>query len=659
MNRVLISVPSVLLAIVCAACGDDSTTTGGTGGVGMSGGGGTSGAGGGTGVTGGATSAGGGTTSAGGTTGTTGGTTGTMGGSTGTTGGTTGTVGGATGTTGGSSGVTGGSSGVTGGSSGVTGGASGTTGGRTGRGGTTATGGAGGAGGGPTGGGGGASGGGTSGGGTSGGGTSGATGGDSGTGGGQPTGPSVYTSTNGSCVSGTGTTWTPGTISTSTGNATVTVNDTSQSQTWEGIGGSFNELGWKALQALSQADRDRAIQLLFGPEGARFVIGRIPIGASDYAIARYTDDEGGVDTAMANFNTTQDEKNLIPYIKAAMAVKPDIRFWASPWTPPTWMKKEPFTADTDGGGTTSSKFDSGHMDGSDANLGALAQYFVKWIAAYKAQGINVTMVAPQNEPNYALHYPTCIWASADYTKFVGQFLGPALAGTGVSVMLGTLSNADSGKDVDLANAALNDAAAKPFFTAVGVQWNVLDKVNGGTKFGSLPIWASEHKCGNYPWSGATGCGDGASTSCPAYNSAQAPNDQAYGVESWYQLRNAITKGGITAYNAWNMVLDSAGLGIDDHRDWKQNALLVAAGSTLKVTSAYCVFRHISQFVAVGAKRVGTSGGDAMAFKNPDGSLVAVMYNSGAANSAYVVSIGGQKLEFSMPAAGWATVVSGP
>ena len=131
------------------------------------------------------------------------------------------------------------------------------------------------------------------------------------------------------------------------------------------------------------------------------------------------------------------------------------------------------------------------------------------------------------------------------------------------------------------------------------------------------------------------------------------------MESWYQLRNAITKGGVTAYNAWNMVLDSSGLGIDDNRDWKQNALLVAAGSTLKVTSAYCVFRHISQFVAVGAKRVGTSGGDAMAFKNPDGSLVAVIFNSGAQNSAYVVSIGGQKLEFNMPAAGWATVVLAP
>ena len=493
-------------------------------------------------------------------------------------------------------------------------------------------------------------------GGTAAGGTQG-TGGTSAAGGTTSAGPAVYTSTNGSCVSGTSTTWTPGTIATSTGTATVTVSDTG-SQTWEGFGGCFNEKGWVALQALSSTDRDRAMQLLFGTNSARFAMGRIPMGASDYAIARYTDDEGSADTSMANFNTTQDSKDLIPYIQAALAVKSDIKFWASPWTPPTWMKVAPFTATTDDSATTTSNFDSGNMKDDANNLTAYAQYFVKFIAAYKAAGINISYVAPQNEPNYALHYPSCLWTSALFTKFVGQYLGPALP-SGVGVMLGTLSNANSGADVDLGNAVLADATAKGFLKVAGVQWNVLDKVDGGTTFGGLPIWATEHKCGNYPWSGATGCGDGSSTSCPAYNSSKAPNDQAYGVESWYQIRNAITKGKVTAYSAWNMVLDTVGNGIDTHRAWNQDALLaVDTGSkALNVTSAYCVFRHFSQFVDVGATRVTTSGGDAVAFKNPNGHIVAVMYNSGSANSSYVVSIGGQKLQFSMPANGWATVVN--
>jgi glucosylceramidase len=108
-----------------------------------------------------------------------------------------------------------------------------------------------------------------------------------------------------------------------------------------------------------------------------------------------------------------------------------------------------------------------------------------------------------------------------------------------------------------------------------------------------------------------------------------------------------------------MVLDSVGNGIDTHRKWNQDALLaVDTGSkALNVTSAYCVFRHFSQFVAPGAKMVATSGGDAVAFKNPDGHFVAVMYNSGSANASYAVSIGGKTVQFSMPANGWATVVN--
>jgi glucosylceramidase len=179
---------------------------------------------------------------------------------------------------------------------------------------------------------------------------------------------------------------------------------------------------------------------------------------------------------------------------------------------------------------------------------------------------------------------------------------------------------------------------------VGVQWGVLDRVNSGSTFQGLPIWATEHKCGNYPWQTST------------YNNTQAPNDLSYAVESWGYIRDAINKGKVTAYNAWNMVLDRTGLGIDTTRDWKQNALLVADSGAIKITPTYYVFRHFSQFVKPGAKVLSATGGDVVAFKNPDNSVVAVMYNSGAAKQ-YTVKIGQNLLQFSMPGAGWATVVS--
>ncbi len=77
---------------------------------------------------------------------------------------------------------------------------------------------------------------------------------------------------------------------------------------------------------------------------------------------------------------------------------------------------------------------------------------------------------------------------------------------------------------------------------------------------------------------------------------------------------------------------------------------------LIVTPAYDVFRHLSQFVAPGAKVLATSGGDALSFKNPDGSLVAVLHNAGSALTM-TVALAGRRLQFAMPSDGWAIVVS--
>ena len=104
-----------------------------------------------------------------------------------------------------------------------------------------------------------------------------------------------------------------------------------------------------------------------------------------------------------------------------------------------------------------------------------------------------------------------------------------------------------------------------------------------------------------------------------------------------------------------MVLDTVGNSIDAGKPWPQNALLTVDTSAkkLNLTPAYYAFRHFSQFVEVGAQRIDAIGPDAVAFKNPDGALVAVMYNSGAASN-YTVSIAGKKLQFPMPDNGWAT-----
>ena len=455
---------------------------------------------------------------------------------------------------------------------------------------------------------------------------------------------------------------TSGTLATSTAAATVTVNDGSALRAWDGFGGAFNEAGWNVLMMLSQADRDNALQMLFGTSGAHFSWGRIPIGASDYALTRYTEDETAGDNALSNFSISRDMMYLIPYVNAAKTVNPNMKFWASPWTPPTWMKT--FSGSVNGVSCATmggNNFNGGCMNATSANLTTLANYFVKWIQSYKAQGITIDTLAAQNEPNYAQGYPSAIWAPADYAKFLSQNLGPTFSSSSITtrIMLGTMSNGDNGatsKDLTVVQAVEADATAKGLVKMMGLQWGMLDLYEGKTSgvgpsnfmTGSLPVWATEHKCGNYPWN---------PSGYPAYKEP-APNDQAYAVESWGYIRDAINKGSVTAYNAWNMVLDTGGKGNDTVRQWAQDALLTVNTSSkaLILTPAFYVFRHASQFVQPGASVVSTSGSaDAFAFKNTDGSVVAVMYNSGGATTS-VVQIKGQKYSFSMPGTGWATVV---
>ena len=420
--------------------------------------------------------------------------------------------------------------------------------------------------------------------------------------------------------------------------ADVTVNDTATSQTWEGFGGSFNEKGWAYLSLLSEADRTKALTLLFGRDGCNLTWGRIPMGASDYAVDRYSLDEvaaGQTDMSMASFTMVRDQQNMIPFVKAAQAIKSSIRFWASPWSPPTWMKDGPFN--------DSYAFDGGSIKTDDATLDALALYFVKFIQGYGQEGINVEVVSPQNEPGYSGTYPTCSWPPATYATFVGKHLAPALtqANLTTKIMLGTF-NAGTG-DTTIVSTVMGDATASADISVFGYQWGMESNVKADLAKYKLPIWQTEHKCGNYPFGGGP------------FNMTMAPNDYAYAVESWGLFRDWI-KAGVSSYAVWNMVLDTGGNGIDSSRVWPQDALLAidTTTKTLNITPTYYVYRHFTQFVQPGAVVVGTTGGDALAFKNPDGTIVTVMYNSGAAKN-YVVAVGGKKLAFQMPSAGWATV----
>jgi glucosylceramidase len=414
------------------------------------------------------------------------------------------------------------------------------------------------------------------------------------------------------------------------GDADVTVDDGAVAQRWDGFGGTFSERSAEYLSQLSASDKEMALQLLFGPNGLRFNRGRIPIGASDYAIDRYTLDETPGDTSMSMFSIERDKQKLIPYIKAALAVAPGLHLWASPWSPPTWMK-------------SNGAFDGGTMMEDDATLQAFALYLAKFVQEYGKQGIPIEVVHPQKEPNLALDFPSCVWSPAAMTKFIGAYLGPTFADQNVNaqIFLGSLSEDDrSGRALAIISAVMADAAATTYVQGFGFEWDGVPLV-AAVEAMNLPIWQDNHNVGNLPWG-------------TSFRRDAAPNDHAYAVTSWGFIRDWI-RAGVDTYFTSSMILDSVGVGIGTMA-WPQNALLVVDTSSKKlvVTPAYYLFRQLSPYVDPGANVVGTTGGDALAFKNPDGTIVAVLYNSGDAKTT-IVAMAGKKLQFEMPANGWATV----
>ncbi len=415
------------------------------------------------------------------------------------------------------------------------------------------------------------------------------------------------------------------------GNASVTVTD-KRRQRWDGFGGTFNEVGWDQLSKLPVEKQEEAMRLLFSSrDGAGFTYGRIPIGSSDYGVSRYTlDDVQGTDYEMEQFSIERDKMLLIPYIKAALKVKPDIRFWASPWTPPPWMK--------DNGA-----YDRGNMKSDDMTLAAHALYLSKFVEAYEEQGIRIEALHPQNEPGYPQDYPSCAWSASTFTKYIGRFLGPTLEERGLDteIWIGTMSNSSS---ASIVSSVMGDGNASKYIKGIGLQWTMDGSASQYANNYDFPIMQTEHRCGNYPWESGT------------FKSGGAPNDHAYANESWGLIKGWLEKG-VNSYLAWNMVLDTKGFNLDEVRPWPQNALLtVDTGSqSLNITPTYYVFRHLAQYVEPGAYRVDVSGNaDAVAFENPDGSIVAI-FHGGGGDSQMTLGIGGTTVQFTVPGNGWATV----
>lgn len=416
--------------------------------------------------------------------------------------------------------------------------------------------------------------------------------------------------------------------------ADLLIDPASLEQRVDGFGGAFNEKGWEALSLLDPDKKEAVLKALFDPEaGAKFNICRVPIGASDYALERYTLDETKDDFDMKGFSIERDRKHLIPYIKAAMRYRPDLKIWGSAWTPPTWMK-------------TNGAFDGGQMKTDPKVYAAYALYLARFIESYQAEGIHVFAAAVQNEPLIETHYPSCLWTPKQFQIFIRDYMGPTFQQRNVQgqIILGTMQDPNYAA---FPRTVLSDAEANRYVSIVGYQWDGLNSVaSTRADYPDKTIFQTETECGNCFWK-------------PGFDPRKPQNDWAYGVYTWNKIKNFFDEG-VNAYMLWNMVLDEEGKSIDAVRPWPQNAAVVINKNTKEViyTPMFYAFKHFTYFVEPGARYVNiTKGSDnALAFRNPDGKIILVLQNISINPKKLTVGIGENRFSLTLPGSSWSTWV---
>lgn len=381
-------------------------------------------------------------------------------------------------------------------------------------------------------------------------------------------------------------------------------------RTVAGFGGAFSEKGWQALGALPEKARWSAMEALFGNEGCNFSLCRTPLGANDISRGWYSYDETPGDFALDHFSVSNDTDTLIPFIKAAQQLQPGLKLWASPWSPPTWMKRTGHYAQAPawpGQPSNGIRPDQLGKEGQDSFIqddryfDAYARYFRRYVEEYAKAGIPIGMVMPQNEFNSAQPFPSCCWTPDGLARFL-PFLGREMDKVGTQVFFGTLERGNP----DLFAQVMSHPDAARTIKGIGVQWAGKGALTAlRARNPNLEIWGSEQECG------------------------VGTNDWHYTRYSWSTIKRYF-EAGATAWHYWNFAMPEGGM---SGWGWPQNALvdIDTKKRTYRLTNDYWLMRHIAGAVRPGAKLVPVDSffgfDDQLAFRNPDGSVVLIASNA--------------------------------
>lgn len=236
------------------------------------------------------------------------------------------------------------------------------------------------------------------------------------------------------------------------GNAgsTIEVDDTKQYQTMEGFGYTLTGGSASLIHQMEASKKSALINELFGNEASSIGISyiRVSMGASDLdaTVFSYNDlPDGETDIPQSKFSINPDKVHLIPVLKMALQVNPNLKIIATPWSAPTWMKDNNNSI----GGSLKPEY-----------YASYATYFVKYIQAMKEEGITIDAITPQNEPLHPGNNPSMYMTADQQKDFIKNHLGPALAAANITTKIVLYDHNLDRPDYPL--AILNDADARQF-----------------------------------------------------------------------------------------------------------------------------------------------------------------------------------------------------
>jgi len=398
---------------------------------------------------------------------------------------------------------------------------------------------------------------------------------------------------------------------------TIVVDTTQRYQEIDGFGNCLTGGSAILLNNMSQPERTRLLRELFSSDGSGIGISylRITIGASDLSdrVFTYCDlPPGETDPQMEHFSIEPERADLIPVLKEILAINPSLKILGSPWTAPLWMK----TNNASVGGSLKHEW-----------FEAYANYFVKYIQAMKAEGIDIDAITVQNEPLHGGNNPSMVMSAADQALFIRQNLGPAFATAGIETKIIIYDhNADR---TDYPLAVLNDAGARQYidgsaFHLYGGSIDALTAVHDA--FPEKNLYFTEQ------WVGGPG------------NLAE---DLKWHVEN---LIVGATRNWCRNVIEWNLASDPT---YDPHTEGGCDRCLgtvTLSGNNVTRNPAYYILAHAARHVRPGSVRVSTNAlGNLpnVAFQTPSGSKVLIVVNTTPDKRSFNVKFRGNTLPLSL------------